>query len=45
VADLRRLFGAGRAVLPTVSRAVLGAGPDVAALRAAADRWTAELTG
>jgi orotidine-5'-phosphate decarboxylase len=44
VADLRRLFGAGRAVVPTVSRDVLNAGPDVAALRAAADRWTAELT-
>jgi orotidine-5'-phosphate decarboxylase len=43
VADLRRLFGAGRAVVPTVSRDVLAAGPDVAALRAAADRWTAEL--
>jgi orotidine-5'-phosphate decarboxylase len=44
VADLRRLFGAGRAVVPTVSRDVLGAGADVVALRAAADRWTAELT-
>ncbi|WP_222193666.1 orotidine-5'-phosphate decarboxylase [Modestobacter italicus] len=44
VADLRRLFGTGRAVVPTVSRDVLQAGPDVAALRAAADRWTAELT-
>jgi orotidine-5'-phosphate decarboxylase len=42
-ADLRRLFGPGRAVVPTVSRDVLGAGPDRAALRAAADRWTAEL--
>ena len=45
VADLRRLFGAGRAVVPTVSRDVLRAGPDATALRAAADRWTAELTG
>jgi orotidine-5'-phosphate decarboxylase len=45
VADLRRLFGAGTAVVPTVSRDVLGAGPDAAALRAAADRWTAELAG
>jgi orotidine-5'-phosphate decarboxylase len=45
VADLRRLFGAGRAVVPTVSRDVLRAGPDASALRAAADRWTAELTG
>jgi orotidine-5'-phosphate decarboxylase len=43
VADLRRLFGAGRAVVPTVSRDVLRAGPDAAALRAAADRWTTEL--
>jgi orotidine-5'-phosphate decarboxylase len=42
-ADLRRLFGTDRAVVPTVSRDVLSAGPDVAALRAAADRWTAEL--
>jgi len=45
VADLRRLFGSGRAVIPTVSRDVLSAGPDVAALRAAADRWAAELAG
>jgi orotidine-5'-phosphate decarboxylase len=45
VADLRRLFGAKRAVVPTVSRDVLQAGPDTAALRGAADRWTAELTG
>jgi orotidine-5'-phosphate decarboxylase len=45
VADLRRLFGTGRAVVPTVSRDVLAAGPDGAALRAAADRWTAELAG
>jgi orotidine-5'-phosphate decarboxylase len=44
VADLRRLFGSGRAVVPTVSRDVLAAGPDATALRAAADRWTAELT-
>ena len=42
-ADLRRLFGTGRAVVPTVSRDVLAAGPDPAALRAAADRWTAAL--
>jgi orotidine-5'-phosphate decarboxylase len=42
-ADLRRLFGTGTAVVPTVSRDVLGAGPDPAALRAAADRWAAEL--
>ena len=41
--DLRRLFGTGRAVIPTVSRDVLSAGPDVGALRAAADRWAAEL--
>jgi orotidine-5'-phosphate decarboxylase len=43
VADLRRLFGSGRAVVPTVSRDVLSAGPDPAGLRAAADRWTTEL--
>jgi orotidine-5'-phosphate decarboxylase len=43
VADLRRLFGGDRAVVPTVSRDVLAAGPDPAALRAAADRWTASL--
>jgi orotidine-5'-phosphate decarboxylase len=43
-ADLRRLFGTGRAVVPTVSRDVLAAGPDAAALRAAADRWTAGLS-
>ncbi len=43
-ADLRRLFGAHRAVVPTVSRDVLAAGPDAGALRAAADRWTADLT-
>ncbi|MGY1720439.1 orotidine-5'-phosphate decarboxylase [Blastococcus sp. SYSU DS0552] len=42
-ADLRRLFGAGRAVVPTVSRDVLGAGPDPAALRAAAERWAEAL--
>jgi orotidine-5'-phosphate decarboxylase len=45
VADLRRLFGRHRAVVPTVSRDVLAAGPDAAALRAAADRWTAALAG
>jgi orotidine-5'-phosphate decarboxylase len=45
VADLRRLFGTGSAVVPTVSRDVLGAGPDAGALRAAADRWTVALAG
>jgi orotidine-5'-phosphate decarboxylase len=45
VADLRRLFGTDRAVVPTVSRDVLAAGPDRSALRAAADRWAAELAG
>jgi orotidine-5'-phosphate decarboxylase len=45
VADLRRLFGAGRAIVPTVSRDVLRAGPDAASLRSAADRWTVELAG
>jgi orotidine-5'-phosphate decarboxylase len=43
-ADLRRLFGTGTAVVPTVSRDVLAAGPDPAALRAAADRWADELS-
>ncbi|HEV7210871.1 MAG TPA: orotidine-5'-phosphate decarboxylase [Blastococcus sp.] len=43
VADLRRLFGTGRAVVPTVSRDVLTAGPEPAALRAAARRWADEL--
>jgi orotidine-5'-phosphate decarboxylase len=38
-ADVRRIFGeAGRAVLPSVSREVLRAGPGVADLRAAARR-------
>jgi orotidine-5'-phosphate decarboxylase len=45
VADLRRLFGTGRAVVPTVSRDVLAAGPNASALRAAAQRWAAELAG
>lgn len=44
-ADLRRLFGTGRAVVPTVSRDVLAAGPDPVALRAAAQRWAADLAG
>ena len=43
--DLKRLFGAHRAVLPTVSRDVLNAGPDSAALRAAAERWAGDLDG
>ncbi len=43
--DLQRLFGTHRAVVPTVSRDVLNAGPDVAALRAAAERWAGELAG
>ncbi len=42
-ADLRRLLGAGRAVVPTVSRDVLAAGPDPDALRAAAARWAEAL--
>jgi orotidine-5'-phosphate decarboxylase len=45
VADLRRLFGAERAVVPTVSRDVLSAGPDPARLRGAAERWAVELAG
>jgi orotidine-5'-phosphate decarboxylase len=44
-ADLRRLFGAGRAVVPTVSRDVLGAGPGAEPLREAARRWADELAG
>ncbi|MCF6508197.1 orotidine-5'-phosphate decarboxylase [Blastococcus sp. MG754426] len=43
VRDLRRLFGVRAAVVPTVSRDVLGAGPDPAALRAAAERWAEAL--
>ncbi|MGY2002986.1 orotidine-5'-phosphate decarboxylase [Blastococcus sp. SYSU DS1024] len=43
VSDLRRLFGAGTAIVPTVSRDVLGAGPDPAALRVAAARWAEAL--
>ncbi|AJE86833.1 MULTISPECIES: orotidine-5'-phosphate decarboxylase [Streptomyces] len=43
-ADLPRLFaGAADRVLPAVSRAVLGAGPDPAGLRAAADRYADEI--
>ncbi|MGY2128170.1 orotidine-5'-phosphate decarboxylase [Blastococcus sp. SYSU DS0617] len=43
-ADLRRLFAEGTVVIPTVSRDVLAAGPDPAALRAAAERWAGGLT-
>ena len=42
-ADLRRLFGRDTAVVPTVSRDVLAAGPDPAGLRAAAERWAVDL--
>jgi orotidine-5'-phosphate decarboxylase len=42
--DLPGLFGASlSAVLPSVSRDVLRAGPDVPALRAAAGRWVEEI--
>lgn len=42
-ADLRVVFGSSLpAVLPSYSREVLGAGPDVAALRAAAERALAD---
>ncbi|MGC5019487.1 orotidine-5'-phosphate decarboxylase [Micromonospora sp. DT47] len=42
-ADLRTVFGSSLpAVLPSYSREVLNAGPDVAALRAAADRAQAD---
>ncbi|SNS50160.1 orotidine-5'-phosphate decarboxylase [Geodermatophilus pulveris] len=44
-ADLRRLFDPATAVVPTVSRDVLAAGPDPAALRAAAARWADRLAG
>ncbi len=41
--DVRRIFGAGlRRVLPSVSREVLRHGPDVGALRAAAQRQNEE---
>lgn len=43
--DVRRIFGSALpAVLPSVSREVLRAGPDVAALRAAAARQTETFT-
>ncbi len=45
-ADLRRIFGpAYPNVLPSSSREVLRAGPDVGALRAAAERANDELRG
>ena len=43
-ADVRRLFGGLPGVLPAVSRGVLRAGPDVAALRAAAAALNEELS-
>ncbi|QKW05479.1 orotidine-5'-phosphate decarboxylase [Streptomyces sp. NA04227] len=43
-ADLPRVFGAAvDRVVPNVSRAVLGAGPDPAALRGAAERYADEI--
>lgn len=43
--DVRRIFGAGlAAVLPSVSREVLRAGPDVTALRSAAERVIGDFT-
>jgi orotidine-5'-phosphate decarboxylase len=46
VEDLRRIFaGVLPQVLPSSSREILGAGPDQAALRAAAERTVAELAG
>ena len=42
--DVRRLFGGLPGVLPAVSRGVLRAGPDVAALRAAAAALNEELS-
>lgn len=45
-ADLRRVFGDGHAaVLPTVSRAVLAAGPSAGALREAAARVASDVQG
>ncbi|MGV9287146.1 orotidine-5'-phosphate decarboxylase [Streptomyces sp. NPDC003719] len=45
-ADLPRVFGtAVRNVVPNVSRGVLRHGPDVAALRSAADRFAEEIGG
>ncbi|PWR12729.1 orotidine-5'-phosphate decarboxylase [Micromonospora acroterricola] len=45
-ADLRTVFGSSlAAVLPSYSREVLSAGPDVAALRAAVDRVLGECRG
>lgn len=41
-ADVRRLFGAARGVLPSVSRDVLRAGPEITALRDAARRYQAQ---
>lgn len=43
--DVRRIFGSGlAAVLPSVSRKVLRAGPDVTALRSAAERVIADFS-
>lgn len=42
-ADVHRLFGAARGVLPSVSRDVLRAGPDIRALRDAARRYREQL--
>lgn len=43
-ADLPRVFGAAlRNVVPNVSRGVLRHGPDVTALRTAADRFAVEI--
>ena len=43
-ADVRRLFGGLPGLLPAVSRSLLRAGPDVAALRATAARLNDELS-
>ena len=45
VADLRRLFGAAAAVLPSSSRGVLRLGPDVGAMRGEVLRSNDELRG
>jgi len=44
-ADVRRLFGDAPGVLPSVSRDVLRAGPDITALRDAARRYRDQFAG
>ncbi|MGI8879760.1 MAG: orotidine-5'-phosphate decarboxylase [Jatrophihabitans sp.] len=42
-ADVRRLFGSGRGILPSASRAILGRGPSVPALQAAVAEYVEQL--